>query len=150
MPISTPTVTRNGLEDYLETYFDNSDLVAFLINDTNGQLTVESTTASIVGLELAPANGYTRKLITMRPHTVFNMNNVLHGFVESDVVRFTASGGLIPLFTHVCIAKDTSTAPGDTSGKILRIEPVNDVGVMLRDGESYNYQYEVTMNIEYD
>lgn len=149
MAIFEPTITKEGLRDFIQTYYTNSVLTVLLINDLNGDLTPNSTFASVVGLELNQNYGYSRKLVNVSEPTTLNENNTIYAFAESNGVRFTANGGQIPLFTHACIAKNTSTTPGDTTGKLLRIEPVNDTGVMLRDGESYDYKFEVDFSVSF-
>lgn len=150
MAILNPTITKEGLKDFISTYYTNSVIVVFLVNDNLGELTPESTFSSVVGLELYPSNGYTRKIITVGEPTTINENNTIFAFAESNKVLFTATNGNIPLFTHVVIAKNTSTTPRDTNGTLIRIEPVSESGIYLNNGESYEYQFEVEFSLEYD
>ena len=150
MAITEPVATKEGLRDFLKTYYTESVLVALLISDINGDLTVNSSFSSVVGLELNQIYGYNRKILSINEPTILNENNTIYGFVESSIIRFTATNGNIPLFTHIAIAKETSTTPKDTIGKVLRIEPVDNMGVSLRDGESYDYKFEVSLSVEYE
>lgn len=150
MAITNPTVTKEGLRDFISTYYTNSVITVFLINDHSGILTPDSTFSSVVGLELYPSNGYTRKIISVGEATILNENNTIFAFAESNKVLFTATNGNIPLFTHVVIAKNTSTTPGNTDGTLIRIEPIAESGMMLKNGESYEYQFQVEFSLEYE
>jgi len=141
MAISEPTITKEGLLDQIKTYYDNSNLIVFLISDPNGDLTVNSTFESIVGYELPYFYGYSRQILITGEPSIYTENDSFYAQITSFPVIFRADGGNIPLFTHAVVAKNTTTVPGNTSGKIIRIEPISESGIYLNDQEGYEYVF---------
>lgn len=150
MAITNPIITEEGLRDFIKKYYTNAVTVALLVYDSKGELTPQSTFSSVVGLEMQAQGGYTRKILNIGNPTTINENNKVKAFAESSPVFFTSNKNeYIPLFTHIAIATDTSTTPSDTNGTLIRIEPVNDTGIKLRDGESYKYKFEVKYSVSF-
>ncbi|PNW34960.1 UNVERIFIED_CONTAM: hypothetical protein BEN50_17925 [Euhalothece sp. KZN 001] len=145
MAINQKTFMEEGLKARIDNYYA-PQTIAFLINDSGGVLTPSSDMAAVAGLELPAGNGYTRQAVTLPSASIVS------GSAEStsDQIIFQASGGNIPQFSHICFCVGGSTTVGSTTGKIDRIEPVNNgTPLSLNDGESYIHQFTQTESGNY-
>jgi len=137
MPITSKTFMEDGLKAKINDYYA-PQTIAFLVNDSGGALTPSSDMTAIAGLELPSGNGYSRKNVTL-PNAVIVSGNAES---TSQQVVFTANGGVMPQFSHICFVIGGTTSVGDTTGVIDRVEPVNNgVPITLQDGESYIHQF---------
>jgi hypothetical protein len=135
-----------GKKDIIDNYLGGS-LVAFLINDSSGTLDATFSLSSIVSLEIPEGNGYTRKAVTLNNSTMVGSQST----AVSQEFDWTATGGTIPEFTHVCFITNGSTTHGSTTGVINRVEPVsNGNATSLNDGEKYIYSFQVSVIASYN
>jgi hypothetical protein len=140
MAISTKTVMDEGLLNMIDNYL-GSNLIAFLVNDNSGTLDKTFSMSSVASLEISEGFGYTRKQVTLNSASM--VGSVASA--TSQELDWTASGGTIPAFTHICFAIGGNLTNGDTSGVINRIEPVSSgSSISLGDGEKYIYSFQVT------
>lgn len=131
MSITSKTVMDEGLLNIIDSYF-GGNLVAFLVDDGSGTLDRTFSMSSVASLEIPDGNGYTRKQVTLNSASMVG-SQASATSVELD---WTASGGTIPQFTHICFVIGGSTTNGSTGGVVDRVEPVSSgSSISLADGE---------------
>ena len=111
-------ITQNILEELIISSYTN--YVVFIVDDPTATLTDQSTMTDASALEIAEANGYTRKSLTLG---TWEFNS---GVLSSEVpeTTWTASGGSITA-THFCFAVQANTTQGDTTGILERFVPID-------------------------
>ena len=131
MAITSKTVMDEGLLNILDDYFGNN-LVAFLVNDNSGTLDRTFSMSSVASLEIAEGNGYVRKQVTLNNAGMVGNQ----ASATSQELDWTAAGGTIPAFTHICFVIGGNLTNLDATGVIDRIEPVSSgSSITLSDGE---------------
>jgi hypothetical protein len=140
MAINNKTPMNEGLQAKIDDFYA-PNTVAFLIDDSGGNLNNTSTMTQVAAQELPAGNGYGRIQVNI-PFSAIQGTNPVQAVSTSDDIVFQASGGNIPLFTHICFVINGNTTVGNTTGKIDRIEPVNNgTPISLNDGESYKHSF---------
>jgi hypothetical protein len=129
-----------GLKAKIDNYYA-PNTVALLINDDAGILDSTSTMSDVASLELPSGNGYSRISLTI-PASFMESGTPKKARSDANQITFTAQGGNIPVFSHICFVVGGNTTVGDTTGIIDRIEPVNNgTPTGLNNGESYKHSF---------
>lgn len=116
MSITSKTTMNEGLLNILDDYFGNN-LVAFLIDDSSGTLDKTSSMSTVSSLEIPSGNGYSRKTVILNGASMVGSQ----ASTTSQELDWTASGGTIPNFSHICFVIKGSTTVGDSTGVIDRV-----------------------------
>jgi hypothetical protein len=124
------TITQNILEELIISSYSN--YVVFLIDDSSGTLTAQSTMTDASALEITEENGYQRESLTLGSW-VFE-DNVLSS--EVPETTWNISGGSITA-THFCFAVQANTINGDSTGILERFIAIDDGNqVTYNDGDT--------------
>jgi len=118
-----------------------------ILREEIAALLSESEHGNMESLEIPEGNGYARKAVTLNNATMVGSQST----AVSQEFDWTATGGTIPEFTHVCFITNGSTTHGSTTGVINRVEPVsNGNATSLNDGEKYIYSFQVSVIASYN
>ena len=141
MAITKKTIMDEGIKAKIDNYYA-PNTIALLIDDQPGDLTGESSIAEVVAKELPEGNGYERKQVSLSSAFIENNGSSKKARADSLQMLFTAQGGNIPVFSHICFIVGGSLIIGDTSGVIDRIEPSNSgEPIGLNNGRSYRHSF---------
>ena len=132
--IEDAVLTKEGLLKIVNDFYQS--YVVFLIDDSSGVLTNQSTMVDAAPLEIDELNQYSRLAVTIDPFS-FSLNKV-SSVTEKKIWQI--SGGNIT-FTHVCFAVGANLINKDTTGTLERIVgsssgtplTINDNGIYVVD-----------------
>lgn len=122
-------ITKNILEELIISSY--VDYIVFLVDDSGGTLTDQSTMTDAAALEILEQNGYLRQLLTIG---TWNYDS---GDLISEVgeVTWNVSGGSITA-THFCYAIQANTTNGNDAGILERFIAIdNGNQVTYQDGD---------------